>query len=104
MDERRDVPGQRNWQSVRTVLEGLILAGILACVGALWGLRESIGKQSESIIKLQTQIEVMQRDGAALTNQLAVIPAISRQVDRIQLQVEGHERRVSDLEQLRRVR
>jgi hypothetical protein len=85
--------GTRNWQSVRTVLEGLILAGIC------WLIR-STGMQGEAIIKLQTQFESQQQANASL---ISAMPSLARQVDKIQLQVDSHERRVSDLEQLRRV-
>ncbi len=82
----------RTWQSVRTVLEGLILAGII------WLVR-STSIQSESIVRLQTQLESMQRDNSALSAQLAQVPVIARQVDKMQLEVDGHERRLNLLEQ-----
>jgi hypothetical protein len=86
-NDSRDI-SVRNFQSVRTVLEGLILAGIL------WLIR-STGLQAEAIIKLQTQFESQQTQNASL---IAAVPALSRQVDRIELQVDGHERRLSDIE------
>ena len=46
-------PSQRNWQSVRTILDGLILAGVI------W-LATSIQDQSRAIVRMQVQIETVQ--------------------------------------------
>lgn len=88
---------QRGWQSVRTILEALILAGIL------WLVR-STSAQSEAIVRLQTQLEGMQHDNGALAQQLAAMPAMAREVDKLGLRADDHERRLSELEQVRKLR
>jgi len=67
----------RNWQSVRTVLEGLILLGIV------W-LASSIQDQAKATIALQTQMTNVAADIASLRGQLADVPALSRQLTRVE--------------------
>lgn len=91
-DEQHD--GRRNWNSVRTVLEGLILAGIL------WSINNQ-ADQTKAIVRLQTQIETMQSTGSAVAS---AIPQLSREVDKLDLLTSDHERRINDLEQVRRMK
>ncbi len=86
--------GRRNWNSVRTVLEGLILAGIL------WSINNQTD-QTKAIVRLQTQIETMQSTGSAIAT---VIPQLSREVDKLDLLTGDHERRIGELEQTRRLK
>jgi uncharacterized protein YoxC len=87
-------PETRNWQSVRVILEGLILAGIL------WSINNQTD-QTRAIVRLQTQIEGMQQ---ANTGVIAAIPAISNDVATMKVRIDDTARRVTDLEQLRRLR
>lgn len=81
--------GRRNWNSVRVVLEGLILTGIL------WSISTQ-SEQTKAIVRLQTQIEGIQQSSVTVAN---AIPALSREVDKLDLQASDHERRINDLEQ-----
>ena len=81
--------GRRNWNSVRVVLEGLILAGIL------WSISNQTD-QTKAIVRLQTQLENIQATG---TQMAATIPPLSREVDKLDLQAADHERRITELEQ-----
>lgn len=73
---------QRNWHSVRTVIEALSLAGIM------W-LASSVQSQNESIIKLQVQVQAVQatlfnvpgldvRTTRLETNQLEILRRLGR--------------------------
>lgn len=64
-------PNQRIGQSVRTVLDGLILAGVL------W-LASSIQSQSASIVKLQVQVQAVQMT-------LMDVPSIGTRVTRLEV-------------------
>lgn len=65
-----DSPSQRNWQSVRTVIEALSLAGIL------W-LASSVQSQNNSIVKLQIQIEMVQAS-------LSGVPGLDSRVTKLE--------------------
>jgi len=69
----------RNWQSVRTVLEGLILAGIV------W-MASSMQQQIVSIAKLQEQMSQM---SATLAN----IPDLTTRVTKVEMQLNELQRR-----------
>lgn len=86
-----EAPQQRNWQSVRTILEALILAGVL------W-LASSTNDQAKATIQLQTQLAGMSDEIRSLRAQLADVPNISRDLARLQVQLGEHERRISRLE------
>jgi len=60
----------RNWQSVRTVLEALILAALL------WA--------SKSLTETQTQLAVLQVDIANLRTQLAPLASLNERVTRLE--------------------
>lgn len=81
----------RNWQSVRTILEGLILAGVL------W-LANSTQQQATATVELRTQLQGMSDEIRSLRAQLADVPAISRDMARLQVQLGEHERRIGRLE------
>lgn len=89
-----DTNGQRNWQSVRVVLEGLILAGIL------WSISNQTD-QTKAIVKLQTQMDSIQTNGLQLSQ---TIPPLSREVDKLDLRVADHDRRLTELEQVRKLK
>jgi hypothetical protein len=84
----------RNWQSVRVILEGLILAGIL------WSINNQTD-QTRAIVRLQTQIEGMQAANAGV---IAAIPQLNSDVATLKVRVDDTARRVTDLEQVRRLR
>jgi len=93
------------WQDVTRTVVLYVLTGVIGWVGLTISQQSSaIGEQSRSIVKLQVQIESMQRDNAQLVQQLATLPVLSREVDKIQLEIDGHERRISELEQTKRLR
>ncbi len=69
---------QRNWQSVRTVLEALILAALL------WS--------AKSQVALQTQIAVLQDNVLSLRAQLADVPGLTIRVTRLEVRQDQIER------------
>lgn len=75
---------QRNWNSVRVVLEGLILAALL------WS--------AKSQVTLQTQIAVLQDNVLAMRSQLADVPGLADRVSRLEVQVD---RNRADLNEVR---
>ena len=79
-----DVRMARNFQSVRTVLEGLILVGII------W-LASSVQDQAKATVQMQTQI-------ANLSLELVSVPELSRQVAQMQVRQTEHDRRIQALE------
>jgi hypothetical protein len=81
----------RNWNSVRVVLEGLILAGLC------WAINNQTD-QTKAIVKLQTQIETIQASSQTIS---AAIPTLAREVDKLDLQTADHERRIAELEQVK---
>lgn len=82
-----DQEGARKWQSVRTVLEAIIVALLL------WSGR--------SMVTLQTQIAVVQSDISVLRGQLADVPQMSTRLSRLEVQVENDRQRLNELQQLR---
>ena len=85
----------RNLQSVRTVLEGLILAGVC------W-LGSSTSDQARATIKLETQMASMTEELRTLRGQLADIPSISRTTAKLEVRLEEHDRRITQLEHFQR--
>lgn len=83
----------RNWQSVRTVLEGLILLGV--CY-----LASSIQDQMKATIRLEAQMAAMTGQFVTLQTQLADLPSLSRNQARTDVKLEEHERRISTLESI----
>lgn len=69
--------GQRNWQSVRTVIEALILAALL------WS--------AKALTETQTQIAVLQVDIANLRAQLAPVAGLDQRVTRLEALAERRE-------------
>lgn len=96
-DSRSGDSTVRNWQSVRTVLEGLIL------IGVVW-LASGVQEQMKATVKLQVQLESMSNDVSGLRTQLADIPTLSRSLARIEVELQEHERRISQMEQFGRTR
>lgn len=74
----------RNFQSLRIILEGLIL------VGVIW-LASSVQEQGKATVQMQTQI-------ANLSLELVGVPEISREVAQMQVRQDDHDRRINALE------
>jgi hypothetical protein len=70
--------------SLRVIIEGLAVAGII------W-LASSVQAQNTAIARLQVQITQVQAS-------LADVPAITRQLAQVQVQVGEHDRRINRLE------
>ena len=70
--------------SVRVIIEGLAVAGII------W-LASSVQQQNTAIARLQVQITQVQAS-------LADVPAITRQLAQAQIQIAEHERRIGRVE------
>jgi hypothetical protein len=81
----------RNWQSVRTILEGLILLSI-------WAMWNGQGLQRETTVEIKAQMAAMRESLSSLQTQLAGIPAISQSMARIEVKLDEHERRISRME------
>lgn len=81
----------RNWQSIRTLLEGATL------VLVIW-LLSSVNGQQVAMAKVTTQLEGMHDGMSALQLQLAGIPQLSQSMARIEVKLDEHERRISDME------
>lgn len=69
----------RNWQSVRTVMEGLILAAIL------W-MANSMQQQATAMARLQVQVETM---NAVISN----VPDLSSRMTRAEVNIADLQRR-----------
>jgi hypothetical protein len=89
IERRQD--GGRNWQSVRTILEGLIL------VGVLW-LGNSAVDQGKTAVELQAKLVALTDELRGLSAQLSDIPALSRSMAKIEVKLDEHDRRISRLE------
>lgn len=85
----------RSLQSLRTILEGLILAGVC------W-LASSTNEQGKATIKMQAEMTGMTEEMRALRAQLADVPAISRSLAKLEVRLDEHERRISQLEAYQR--
>jgi hypothetical protein len=82
--------GLRNWQSVRTVIELLILAGIL------W-LANSANEQGKQLAGVTVQI-------ATLSGQMANVPALTLSVAQEKVRIDEHERRINEIEQAKKLK
>lgn len=85
----------RSFQSIRTILEGLIFAGVL------W-LASGVQEQMKATVRLEAQLQAMSNEVIGLRAQLADIPAISRSLATIEVELREHERRISEIEAQRR--
>jgi len=99
IDTTNDVPSQhqRNWQSVRTVLEGLILLGVV------W-LGSSAQEQSKAMVQAQTQVLALRDDIRELHKQLEDVPVLTREIAKLEVRADEHERRIHEIEQTRRLK
>lgn len=88
--------GVRNWQSVRTLLEALIL------VGVIW-LGSSAQEQAKATVQTQTQMSAMRDEIRDLRDQLNGVPQIARGMAKIEVRMDEHERRINELEQVRKL-
>lgn len=77
MSETR-TEGARNWQSIRTVMEGLILA-VLVWTGS-------------SLVAVKSQLAVLQVQVATIQTQLADLPAMRSKIDTLEVRVARNER------------
>lgn len=80
-------------QSVRTILEGLIVAGIL------W-LANSTGDQAKATVALQAQLAGMSGEIRDLRSKLDSVTSMSRDIATLQVQLSEHERRIGRLEDI----
>ena len=78
-------------QSIRTVLQGLILIGIC------W-LAAGIQEQSKSTVELRTQMVDMTEEVRSLRAQLGDIPTLARAITKSEVRIDEHERRISNIE------
>lgn len=91
-------PEGRNWQSVRTILEGLILAALL------WSLNNQ-SDQMKATVRLQTQVEALQQSNATLSNALTnALPQVNSDISTLKVRMDDNTRRIGELEQVRRLR
>lgn len=77
-------PSTNRILSVRVIIEGLAVAGII------W-LASSVQQQNTSIARLQVQITQVQAS-------LADVPTITRQLAQAQIQIAEHDRRIGRIE------
>jgi hypothetical protein len=80
----------RNWQSVRTVIELLILAGVL------W-LANSANEQGKVLAGVTVQI-------ATLSGQMANVPNLTLSVAQDKVRLDEHERRINEIEQAKKIK
>jgi hypothetical protein len=80
----------RNWQSVRTVIELLILAGVL------W-LARSASEQGIQLAGVTVQI-------ATLSGQMANVPGLTLEVAKDRVRLDEHERRINEIEQAKKLK
>lgn len=78
---------KHGWQSVRTILEGLILGALIWC-----------GTQ---LIQTGKQIAVMTNQLEGMTRQLSGVPELGTRVAKLELQTEQNRQ---DIQELRRLR
>lgn len=74
---------QRNWQSVRVVMEGLILAALI------WSARSQVA--------LQTQIAVLQDNVLGMRAQLADVPGLAERVSKLEVQAERNRADINEI-------
>lgn len=81
---------QRNWQSIRTIIELLILAGVL------W-LANSANEQGKQLAGVTVQI-------ATLSGQMANVPSLTLEVAKDRVRIDEHERRINEIEQAKKLK
>jgi hypothetical protein len=80
----------RNWQSIRTIIELLILAGVL------W-LANSANEQGKQLAGVTVQI-------ATLSGQMANVPGLTLEVAKDRVRLDEHERRINEIEQAKKLK
>ena len=80
--------------SIRSILQGLILIGVIY-------IASSVQSLNVSTAKLQTQTENYQTEIAALQVQYEAIAVLQTDVKGLDIQVSEHDRRIGNLEQIR---
>jgi hypothetical protein len=89
--------GEQNigrWQFGRTVIEGLILAGIIY-------LASSTGESSRATIKLNEQLVALTAGVGAMGKQLDNVQGLALDLAKTDVRLDEHERRIGTLEQAR---
>lgn len=82
-------------QSIRTIMEGATVLGIGAVFALLTGLQGSLSEQAKQIVKLQTQLEVMQQSNTAAQTAL---PGLTSTTIELKMLVAENQRRIAELE------
>ncbi len=90
MTEQQQEHSQRNWQSIRTIIELLILAGVL------W-LANSANEQGKQLAGVTVQI-------ATLSGQMANVPSLTLEVAKDRVRIDEHERRINEIEQAKKLK
>ena len=85
---------RRNWESVRTVLQTLILLGI--CY-----LANSSKANSDSNIEMKAQFGTVVEEIKALRIQMESMQTLSRDLAKHDVRLDEHDRRIGTLEQAR---
>ena len=93
-DQTNEQPQSRGMQSVRTILEGLILAGVL------W-LASNTSDQAKATVALQTQLSGMSTEIRDLRSKLDLVTSMSSDIAMLKVQMAEHERRIGHLEDQR---
>ena len=78
------------WQSVRTILEALILAALMWC--------------GNSLITTGQRMAVMSNQMESISKQMAGMPELGTRVTKLELRVEQHSADIQELRRLRDVR
>ncbi len=86
-----DQTPSRNMASIRVIIEGVAVAGIIWLANSFSNQNAAIGLQNISITRLQVQVTQMQVS-------LADIPALTRATIQVQSEQSDHDRRIADLE------
>lgn len=88
-------PAPSRMQSIRTVMEGLTVSGVGAVFVLLWGLQGSQNDLSRQVVKLQTQLEVMQQGNNSAQ---AALPGLTSTTIELKMLVAENQRRILELE------
>lgn len=94
----------RDRPSARIIIEGLILAAITGLVWLGFGMYHTQGAQAVAMGAMSAQLGYMRDEITSLRTQLADIPALSRAITKVEVRVDEHERRINEIEQVKRLR
>lgn len=81
-------------------------AGLLTALSGIivYEIRQRLDEQQKSLTALITQQAVANNNLQQITDRLADVPGIVRGVAKIEVRLEEHERRINELEQVRRLK